>query len=114
MAAPSNPPGNGVNNVRFVSANLNYVPVAASQTGAALGPAGAIGDYLNGVLVIPATTGAGNISISDGATTIAIFVTGTLPSLIPFFIPIAAVSVNGAWTITTGANVSVLVTGRFT
>lgn len=114
MAAPSNPPGTGVTGVRFVSANLNYVPVVASQTGASLGPAGAIGDYLNGVLVIPATTAAGNIAILDGSTSIAIFVTGTLSSLVPFFIPIGAVSVSGAWTITTGANVSVLVTGRFT
>lgn len=91
-----------------------YETVAASQTGQVLGGAGAVGDYLSGILVIPATTSAGSISILDGVTSISIFVTGTLGSLVPFFIPIGAKSVNGAWSVTTGAAVSVIATGNFT
>ena len=35
------------------------------------------------------------------------------PSLIPFTIPIGANSQDGPWSITTGANVSVVAFGRF-
>lgn len=93
----------------------NYETVAASQTAQVLGPTGAAGDFLLGVLVIPATTSPGAITLTDGtlsATTI--FVGGTVPSVWPVFIPINANSRSGAWSLTTGANVSAIVTGLFT
>lgn len=103
------------NKVAVGNYSLNqYETVAASQTAQVLGATGATGDYLAGILIIPATTGAGSVSILDGATSISVFVTGTLPSLIPFFVPIGAVSQSGAWKVTTGANVSVIGTGNFT
>lgn len=93
-----------------------YETVAASQTAQVLGATGATGDYLSGLLVIPATTSPGNVLILDNATSITVFAGGasSVLSLIPFFIPIGAYSVSGAWKVTTGANVSVFATGNFT
>lgn len=93
-----------------------YETVAASQTAQVLGAAGEAGDYLAGLLVIPATTSPGNVLLLDNATSITVFTGGasSVPSLIPFFIPIGAKSVSGAWKVTTGANVSVIGVGTFT
>lgn len=97
-----------------------YNTVAASQTAQALtgGSGGATGDYLEGLLVIPAAAAAGTVSIKDGAgSAISLFAGGgvtALLTLIPFFVPIDAVSTGGAWSVTTGANVSVVATGTFT
>ena len=81
-----------------------------------LGATGATGDFLTGLLVIPASVSPGSVAILDNATSITVFAGGTnsLTSLAPFFIPIQAASVSGAWKVTTGANVSVVGTGKFT
>jgi hypothetical protein len=96
---------------------LGYVAVAASQTGAPLGTAGALGNILAGILVIPATTSPGAIAILDKTTSITVFAGGatSVADLKPFLIDLKGiVSASGAWTITTGANVSVIVIGVFT
>jgi hypothetical protein len=93
-----------------------YETVAASQTDQVLGPTGAAGDYLDGLTVVPATIAAGAISIKDGSTSISVFAGGgttPLTTLIPFFIPLGLKSVSGAWSVTTGANVSVIGIGVF-
>ena len=89
--------------------------VAAGQTGQILGGAGAKGDYLSHLLVIPATTSPGNVLLLDGATSITVFAGGasSVPSLIPFTIPWGEMSSVGPWSITTGSNVSVVAFGRF-
>lgn len=96
----------------------SYETAAASQTDQVLGTTGAIGDYLSGVLIIPATAAAGAVSIKDGGgSAITIFVGGgvtALPTLAPFFVPIGSKSVVGAWSITTGASVSAIAVGKFT
>lgn len=94
----------------------DYETVAASQTAQALGATGATGDYIVGILVTPATTSPGNVLLLDNATSITVFAGGasSVSSLVPFFIPIGAKSVSGAWKITTGANVSCIGTGKFT
>lgn len=93
-----------------------YETVAASQTAQVLGATGAVGDYLAGLLVVPATTSPGNVIILDNATSITVFAGGanSVSNLIPFFIYIGANSVSGAWKVTTGANVSVIGVGNFT
>src|SRR5215217_2406319 len=54
-----------------------YETVAASATDQALGATGATGDYLSGVLVVPATTSPGAVSIKDGAgSAITVFTGG--------------------------------------
>lgn len=93
-----------------------YETVAASQTAQALGATGATGDYLQGLLVIPATTSPGVVTLLDNATSIPVFVGGatSVSNLVPFFIPLGMISVSGAWKVTTGANVSVIGIGNFT
>lgn len=93
-----------------------YETVAASQTEQTLGATGATGDYIAGVLVIPATTSPGNVLLLDNATSITIFAGGanSVSNLVPFFIPLGMTSVSGAWKLTTGANVSCIGIGDFT
>jgi len=92
-----------------------YETIAASQTDQALGATGAAGDYLQGLLIVPATTGAGSVSIKDGGgSSISLFVSGTLPGLVPFYVVMGAKSTAGAWKVTTGANVSAIAFGDFT
>lgn len=93
-----------------------YVTVAASQTATVLqSSTGATGDYVSGVLVIPATTSPGNVLLLDNATSITIFTGGatSVTNLVPFFIPLGAVSRSGAWKLTTGTNVSCVAIGKF-
>lgn len=94
-----------------------YETVAASQTDQALGGTGATGDYLYGVLIVPATTSPGAVQIQDGSgTEIPIFTggAGSVSNLVPFMVPVGACSRNGAWSVTTGANVSAIGIGMFT
>lgn len=92
-----------------------YETVAASVTAQAMGGIGAAGDFIQGVLVVPATTSPGNVLLLDNSTSITIFAGGasSVLTLHPFYIPLNMVSVNGPWKITTGANVSAVVTGNF-
>ncbi len=94
----------------------NYETVAASQTAQALGASGATGDFINGLLVVPATTSPGNVLLLDNATSITVFTGGatSVSNLVPFFIPLGMTSVSGAWKVTTGSNVSVIGVGKFT
>lgn len=93
-----------------------YVAVAASATATVLqSSAGATGDYISGILVIPATTSPGNVLLLDNATSMTVFAGGasSVSNLVPFFVPLGAVSRSGAWKITTGANVSIIAIGKF-
>jgi hypothetical protein len=93
-----------------------YETVAASQTAQPLGATGATGDYISGILAIPATTSPGNVLLLDGATSITVFVGGasSVSNLVPFFIPLGMISISGGWKITTGAAVSCIGIGNFT
>lgn len=95
-----------------------YETVAASQTDQTLGATGAIGDYLAGVLIVPGTAGCGAVSIKDGSgSAITIFAGGgttALPTLAPIFVPLGIYSKDGAWQVTTGANVTAIGIGDFT
>lgn len=94
-----------------------YETVAASQTDQVIGPTGATGDYLAGVLIVPATTSPGAVSIKDGAgSSITIFTGGaaSVSNLVPFFVPLGIRSTSGAWKVTTGASVSAIGVGNFT
>lgn len=103
--------------VKVQTLGVEYEAVAASQTNQALGATGAVGDLLEGLLVIPATTSPGAITIKDGSNTaITVFTGGasSVSNLVPFYIPLGLKSGAGAWQVTTGANVSVLAGGDFT
>ena len=107
----------GTQNASVVSTTIDdYETVAASQTAQALGATGATGDFISGILVVPASVSPGNVLLLDNAISITVFAGGTnsVNSLVPFFIPLGAASVSGAWKITTGANVSCIGIGKFT
>jgi alkylation response protein AidB-like acyl-CoA dehydrogenase len=93
-----------------------YETVAASQTAQVLGATGAAGDYLRRLIIIPATLSPGAVALLDNATSINILPGGasSLTELKPIVVDIDAISVSGAWKITTGANVSVIAIGDFT
>lgn len=106
------------NSAPVVLAKQTYNTVAASQTAQALtgGSGGATGDWLDFVQIQPTSTSPGVVTILDNATTVTSFPGGasSVASLVPFTIPIRAVSVSGAWKITTGASVSAVAVGNFT
>ena len=98
-------------------ASPHYEAVAANAAAQALGGAGAAGDQLAGLLIVPATTSPGAVTIQDGAgAAITLFAGGanSVSTLHPFGVVFGALSVTGAWRLTTGANVSAIAFGRFT
>ena len=81
---------------------------------------GAAGDYLEKLVIFPATTTPGNVILEDGTATsptfsMTVFAGGTdsVTTLHPFTVPVGAYSQDGEWVITTGANVSVMAVGHF-
>lgn len=98
-------------------AHAEHEEVAASQSDQVMGATGALGDFLGRVLIVPATTSPGVVQIKDGGgSAITIFTGGasSVTSLVPFSVPLNLYSTAGAWKITTGANVSCVVSGNFT
>lgn len=91
----------------------SYETVAASATAQVLGTAGAQGDFIERLIIVPATTGPGLVTLIDGSTSIPIMVTGGTTTLIPIVVEIHAHSQTGPWKITTGTNVSVIAVGDF-
>jgi hypothetical protein len=92
--------------------------VAASATDQAMGATGAAGDYLAAVLIVPGTAAAGAVSIKDGSgSSISLFAgdgTTPLPTLAPIRVDLGIISLNGAWKVTTGTNVTAIGIGNFT
>lgn len=106
--------------VPVVNGGSFYQAVAASQTATTLqSSTGATGDYLSHCDVYPTSTSPGVVTVFDSTNTAAnsaiLFAGGatSLSNLAPFAIPVGAVSVNGAWKVTTGASVSVVCYGKF-
>lgn len=96
--------------------------IVEASTEQALGTTGRSGDYLDFITVIPLTTSPGSVTVTDRdenspptQESAVVFAGGasSVSNLAPFCIPIGANSRNGAWYITTGANVRVWAKGRF-
>lgn len=100
---------------KTINPRYNYETVAASQTAQVLGVTGATGDYIDKVVIIPATTSPGNVLLLDNATSITIFTGGatSVADLKPIVVNLGMVSQSGAWKITTGSNVSAIGVGLF-
>lgn len=95
----------------------NYEAVAASATDQAMGATGATGDFISHLVVVPASTSPGAISIKDGAgSSMTVFAGGasSVSSLAPFQIRLEMTSTAGAWKVTTGASISCIGVGSFT
>jgi hypothetical protein len=92
-----------------------YETVLANQVAQPLGENGAAGDTLDQLWIMPTTLGPGAVVVLDEGVPVWTWPAGIVPaSLAPIFIPLNLRSVNGAWQITTGANLSVLASGAFT
>lgn len=107
-------------NIPVVNGATTYQAVAASQTATVLQTsAGATGDYLSHCIIYPTSTSPGVVTVFDNTNTAAnsavLFPGGasSTSNLTPISVPVGAKSVNGAWKVTTGANVSVVCVGKF-
>lgn len=106
--------------VGVVNGGSFYQAVAASQTGTTLqSSTGAAGDYLSHCVIYPATTSPGAVTVFDStnvaANSVVLFAGGasSVSNLAPISIPIGALSINGAWKVTTLTNVSTVCYGKF-
>ena len=93
-----------------------YEDVAASQSDQVVGAGGTgAGQHLSHLIVFPATTSPGAVTLTDGSTAKVVFAGGanSVSNLVPFTIFMGCDSQNGAWKVTTGANVSVRAVGDF-
>lgn len=93
-----------------------YEDVAASATEQQIGGSGTgARQHLSHLIVFPATTSPGAVTLIDGEETKTVFEGGadSVSSLHPFTIYFGCDSKNGAWKITTGADVSVRAVGDF-
>ena len=88
-----------------------YETVAASQTAQVLGVTGGAGDTLMRLIVTVGTAATSTVSLLDNATSYAIMAANTPIGV--YTIEINAVSVSGAWKITTGAGATVMAVGNF-
>lgn len=93
---------------------VQYETVAAGQTDQVLGPTGGAGDWVEGLLCVVATAATSSVDLQDGSgTAINVLPANVGAGIGSYYVPINACSVLGAWSVTTGAGVSVLATGRF-
>lgn len=94
---------------------FSYETVAASQTDQALGGAGGVGDFLHKLVIVVATAATAATSIKDGAgSAISIMPNSPGGGVGVYVVELNIVSTAGAWSVTTGAGVSVIGIGRFT
>jgi hypothetical protein len=88
---------------------VKYATVAASQTAQVLKTGtrlGSTGDKLRSLVIVPSTTSPGAVTVADGAgAAITVYPGGAsaISSLTPTTVTWEAASVNGAWSVTTGA-----------
>lgn len=88
-----------------------YETVAASQTAQVLGGTGAIGDYIQRLIVTIATSATGTVALLDNATSIPITAANTPIGV--YVVDLGMRSASGAWKVTTGAGATVIAVGRF-
>lgn len=94
-----------------------YEVVAAGQTNQVLGGAGALGDLLESLLIVPTSLNPGPVSIRDGAggDAIVVFAGGneSVSTMHPFTVQLHIRATAAGWRVTTGAGVSVVASGNF-
>lgn len=88
-----------------------FETVAASQTAQVLGATGAIGDYIERLVITVATAATGTVSLLDLATSIPITAANTPIGV--YVVELGMRSTEGAWKVTTGAGATVIAVGQF-
>jgi len=111
---------NTVNIGAVMNAGSRYQTVAASATATVLqSSAGATGDYLSHCVIHPGTTSPGVAQVFDSTNSAANLVvnfaggSSSVSNLTEIAVPVGAVSLNGAWKVTTGTNVTITCYGKF-
>jgi hypothetical protein len=81
---------------------------------------GGVGDWLEGVVMIPMTVSPGKIEIKDGSDAAISLYPGGITGTTLYFVETATTylhvgmySTDGAWQLETGANVQAIAVGRF-
>lgn len=100
----------------MIDGRTTYEAIAAGQTTQVIGDAGAKGNVLQRLVIIPANTSPGAVTIKDGANTaITIFPGGanSVLDLKPIVVELGIKSTNNYWQVTTGAGVSAIAVGCF-
>ena len=93
----------------------DYETVAASSTDQVLGATGAVGDYLGRLVCVVTTVLTSTVSIKDGSgSSISILPANVTPGIGTYVLDLGIKSIAGAWSVTTGAGVSVVAIGAFT
>lgn len=96
---------------------MNWAAVAASTDWTNVGAAGALGDTISHVTIVPATTSPGAVQLRDSSSgsTITVFEGGasSVAGLIAWPVHLDMTSKAGPWQIKTGANLSAIVVGNF-
>lgn len=108
---------NVLNPVNACCANLLSVGASTSAVLSATAGGGAKGDWLSHITIVPGTVSAGGVSFVDGTGTANVVFNGgnaSLSTLVPFSVPVGALSQSGSWRISTGANVGAIGYGNFT
>ena len=90
---------------------VTYEYIPASTTAQVLGNTGAAGDTLCRIIATVTGLTTNSLTLLDGATSYVLVPTGTAIGV--YSIDIIADSLNGAWKITTGSNVTAIAVGDF-
>lgn len=91
---------------------FDYETVVASQTDQVLGAVGGQGDLLAALIITVATAATSTVSIKDGTTSIPVMAANTAIGV--YRVEFGTRSHTGAWSVTTGAGVTVMAVGDFT
>jgi len=102
-----------LNSVFRMESQWEYEDVAASQTDQAMGATGAAGDLLHALKCETSAASVGKVTVKDGAgSSFTIFLAQGAAAMLDSP-ALDWVSVNGAWSVTTGTNTTCRVSGRF-
>lgn len=101
------------NDVQRVESQWEYEDVSASQTDQLMGTTGAAGDLLHALKCETSAASVGKVTVKDGAgSSFTIFLAQGAAAMLDSP-ALDWVSVNGAWSVTTGTNTTCRVSGRF-
>ena len=102
-----------LNSVCRIEFQWEYEAVAASQTDQVMGAIGAAGDLLHALKCATSAASVGTVTVKDGAgSSFTIFLAQGAAAILDSP-ALDWVSVNGAWSVTTGTNTTCRVSGRF-
>lgn len=91
----------------------DYETVAVGQADQVLGGTGAKGDFLARLIIETITPATASVTLTDGATAIAIQTAAAGLAVGPSVVEIGARAKTGPWKITTGAGATVFAVGQF-